>query len=360
MRTRLPHNAQLLRFRSRAITEVSKYFAQNDFVQMHTPIITSSDCEGAGEVFQVRGNARWESRDSQKPFFRSPKYLTVSGQLHLEALAQSVGKVWTLSPTFRAEKSETARHQSEFYMLEAEVAFEDRLEAIMDMVEGMIRSVTQGLLNSQVGEELIYGRAKHQTEEEVALRSAELFPRWQALLKSEPWPRITYTAAISFLQNAATSTGFEVLPRWGAGLHADHERYLAKTIGKDGPVFITDYPQAIKPFYMLSPSDDSDTVQCFDLILPQVCEIAGGSMREHRHDQLVTSMRRCGMIPPGSGIPKDEDFGALKWYVDLRRWGSVSHGGFGLGFDRLLAYLTGVQNLRDIVTFPRWVGRCDC
>jgi asparaginyl-tRNA synthetase len=292
-------------------------------------------------------------------FFRSPKYLTVSGQLHLEALAQSVGNVWTLSPTFRAEKSDTARHLSEFYMLEAEMSFVDDMQVVMDLVRDLIQDITRPLLMSRVGNELIYGKnVKSQDGRPGTSEGKDLLKRWTAICGD--WGQITYTEALNILQ--ASSQQFEHAPKWGSGLQAEHERYLANTVAGGAPVFVTHYPKSIKPFYMLS-SDSSDTghetVDCFDLLVPEACEIVGGSMREHRIEHLTKSMQANNLIPPG-GMLTDDQFGELKWYVDLRRWGSVPHGGFGLGFDRLLAYLAGVPNIREVVTFPRWVGRCDC
>lgn len=299
------------------------------------------------------------TEESDGTFFRSSKYLTVSTQLHLEALAQSVGKVWTLSPTFRAEKSETARHLSEFYMLEAEVNFVEEMQEVMSLVEDMLRFLTTGLYNTRIGHELLHGKPSADPSQEGYQRLKTLEQRWQGMMKSN-WPRITYTDAISLLERS--SQIFVHKPRWGAGLQAEHERYIATTIGEGSPVFVTNYPKAIKPFYMLSspiPSNHGDTVDCFDLLVPEICEIVGGSMREHRLDALLSNMQQNGMIPSGSN-PSDDSLGSLKWYIDLRRWGSVPHGGFGVGFDRLLGYLAGVQNIREMVTFPRWVGRCDC
>jgi asparaginyl-tRNA synthetase len=285
------------------------------------------------------------TEDSDGSFFRSPKYLTVSSQLHLEALAQSVGRVWTLSPTFRAEKSETARHLSEFYMLEAEVNFTESLDEIMTLVEDMLRSLTISLYQSRVGQELLHGKRYGDDSYEAAKRGEELERRWQGMM-SASWPRITYAEAIRILK--VSGERFEHRPMWESGLQAEHERYIASKIGEGKPVFVTEYPRSIKPFYMLL-SKGGSSVECFDLLVPEVCEIVGGSMREHRLGPLLENMERLGM-----------DEGSLKWYVDLRRWGSVPHGGFGLGFDRLLCYLSGVPNIREVVTFPRWVGRCDC
>ncbi|RAL62024.1 hypothetical protein DID88_002512 [Monilinia fructigena] len=338
LRTRTPFNSALLRFRSQSIASLTQFFTEQDYVQTHPPIITSSDCEGAGEVFEVGSAHRGPAgKGDDGTFFRSSKYLTVSSQLHLEALAQSVGKVWTLSPTFRAEKSDTPRHLSEFYMLEAECSFVERMGSIMDLVENMLRHLTTNLYSTQ-----------------------ELTRRWEGMMK-RPWPRITYTQAIEELNKSGQT--FEHPHTWGLGLQAEHERYIANTVGLGSPVFVTSYPKSIKPFYML-PSQSleigtsSETVECFDLLVPEVCEIVGGSMREYRLPELISAMQANGMVRSDAG--GEEDFGALKWYTELRRWGSVPHGGFGLGFDRLLGYLAGVQNIREIVTFPRWVGRCDC
>jgi asparaginyl-tRNA synthetase len=354
LRVRLPFNSTLLRFRSDAIAAVTSMFSENGFTQTHTPIITSSDCEGAGEVFRIRtSEEELGSEGDDGSFFKAAKYLTVSSQLHLEALAQSAGKVWTLSPTFRAEKSDTARHLSEFYMLEAEISFTQDLEDVMGLAEKAAQSIARNLdsAGSRVGKELLRG----------TIGAEEIRRRVGGMLQS--FHRITYTEAIKLLQTSTHQ--FEYSPTWGHGLQAEHERWIAAQVGGKAdisvPVFVTHYPRAIKPFYMLptaNTADGRETVDCFDLLVPEACEIAGGSMREHQLEPLIKSMQAKGMIPGPD--PSDEDLGELKWYVDLRRWGSVPHGGFGLGFDRLLAYLAGVPNIREMVTFPRWVGRCDC
>ena len=382
----------LLRLRSQIIAQLTSYFAREEFVQTHPPVVTSSDCEGAGEVFTMYTSQHLKSglpgADERELFFRTPKYLTVSSQLHLEALAQSVGKVWTLSPTFRAEKSDTARHLSEFYMLEAEMCFISDLSDVMDLVEDMLRNVASYLLVSRIGHELLQARSagsKHQEDGEIT--TDDLRRRWQGLIDG-PWPRITFEDAISRLQEASTHgrVEFEFTPSTASGLQAEHERFLAHEVGQGGPVFITDYPREQKPFYM-APSGEGDdraaslpTVSCFDLLVPDLCEIAGGSMREHRLDQLQEAMIRAGMsvsatspalegaaAPPTGREQQDTETTDaatgpenLGWYLDLRRYGSVPHGGFGLGFDRLLGYLSGVSNVRDVVGFPRWYGRCDC
>lgn len=364
IRPRTPFNSLMLRFRSQAIAQITKFFAEQDFIQTHPPIITSSDCEGAGEVFSVATSATSGKVDSET-FFRTPKYLTVSSQLHLEALAQSVGKVWTLSPTFRAEKSDTARHLSEFYMLEAEVNFADGMDIVMNVVEDMLRDLTSSLCGSALGKELLSGNrtGENHTTLEAMEHSKLIQGRWRGMM-AQSWPRITYSQAIKLLQESDQE--FEYKPVWGGGLQAEHERYIASTVGRGGsPVFVTHYPKSIKPFYMLSSEsekagDIQETVDCFDLLVPEICEIVGGSMREYRLTELVKSMQAHGMIPQDADLADQEAFGSLKWYVDLRKWGSVPHGGFGLGFDRLLGYLAGVSNIREVVAFPRWVGRCDC
>ncbi|KFY24265.1 hypothetical protein V493_05355 [Pseudogymnoascus sp. VKM F-4281 (FW-2241)] len=303
LRARLPANALLLRLRSHAIAHLTTFFASREFTQTHPPILTSSDCEGAGEVFGISTAAESPSDASAEaaapagsaavPFFRTPKYLTVSSQLHLEALAQAVGGVWTLSPTFRAERSDTARHLSEFYMLEAEATFVSSLDAVMDLAEDMVRSVTRGLNDSTIGEEVLRGQ-RREGEEEIDLEG-----RWRGILEG-PWPRITYTQAIDTL--VASGEVFEHVPVWGAGLQAEHERVLAREVGKGGPVFVTKYPADIKPFYMLPSSTseaggaDRQTVDCFDLLLPDVCEVAGGSLQRRQQDILGGVLRHGSTV----------------------------------------------------------------
>ena len=375
LRARLPFNALLLRLRSQVTAQLTDYFARHDFVQVHPPVITSSDCEGAGEVFSVTTATpsplppnHKKPPHSEDQFFQTPKYLTVSNQLHLEALAQSVSRVWALSPTFRAEKSDTPRHLSEFYMLEAELAFVEDMGAVMDIVENMLRSIAQRLESSEVGRELLHATTRDLEEEDVSVSKTVLAQRWQGLMRG-PWPRITYRRAVQYLQEAVSQgrAQFQFPPEGQDGLQTEHERFLAESVGQGGPVFVTDYPSSIKPFYM-APSVDTEsspqttpTVACFDLLVPEVCELVGGSMREHRLPELLRSMDKHGLQHTGSpnpdGGPLDN---SLQWYLDLRRFGSVPHGGFGLGFDRLLCYLSGVSNIRDVVSFPRWYKRCDC
>lgn len=361
LRARIPANALVLRLRSDLINSLSNYFNSEDFVQIHTPTITSSDCEGAGEVFTIGPSEKAASADgAEKHFFKSPKYLTVSAQLHLEAMAQAVNKVWTLSPTFRAEHSDTSRHLAEFYMLEAEMCFVQDLNEILDLVENMLRNAVTGLRQSRTYSELMQTKQNALKEDiesdDRFVDAIALQSRWDGIIARQ-WPRITYAEAIEMLKSAHISkdASFASPPSYDDGLQAEHERFIASTTGNGKPVFVTDYPRAQKPFYMppsTSTSSNEDltgTVACFDLLVPDLCELAGGSLREHRSKELLKAMRSKRVA--GNN---------LDWYQDLRKYGSVPHGGFGLGFDRLLCYLAGVNNVRDVVAFPRWYGRCDC
>jgi asparaginyl-tRNA synthetase len=365
---------------------LANYFRDQHFVRLQPPIITSADCEGAGEVFTVSSEPSTSSKgeggdigkSGNEEFFRNPKFLTVSSQLHLEAFVHEHQKVWTLSPTFRAEKSDTPRHVSEFWMLEVEVRT-GSLQEVMDLVEDMIRNVTVSMQKVGFIEELVRAnRGGKSGDMNIADFSKLLDQRWQGLIQAS-WPRVTYEKAINLLQDAVHSkkASFQYEPSWSTGLQLEHEKYIAATVGQGSPVFVMDYPQEIKPFYMLpSLSEAADgstahkTVACFDLLLPDVFEVVGGSLREHRLEHLLDSMRDRGLNAASSEHPDDmensidtspsAEKGNLDWYVDLRRYGSVPHGGFGLGFDRLLSYLAGISNIKDVVPWPRYYGRCDC
>lgn len=351
LRARIPANTAALRLRSFVSANLTSYFGENEVVQVYPPIITSSDCEGAGEVFTVSTSSKDKTEDL---FFKTPKYLTVSTQLHLEALAAALPRVWTLSPTFRAEKSDTNRHLSEFYMLEAEISFVETLDPLLEFIENMIRTLVVSLSQSRTGLELL---SLPGTEAET------LKQRWESLTTPSRWKRMTYTEAIEFLQAAKAEkrTKFKFPTVWGSALQSEHEKFLAEQF--NGPVFVTDYPASIKPFYMLPSTpagvtSHGPTVACFDLLLPAVGELIGGSLREHRHAELLESMKAHGLVSTAGDI--DGDRSALDWYQDLRKMGSVPHGGFGLGMERLLCYLGGMENIREASAFPRWVGRCDC
>ncbi|PYH41901.1 asparagine--tRNA ligase SLM5 [Aspergillus saccharolyticus JOP 1030-1] len=400
LRMRIPFNSLLSRFRSEVLYQLGSVFRDapnGGFVQVQPPLITSSDCEGAGETFTVL--PREALGASALPvdgehFFRSPKYLTVSSQLHLEAYAAELGNVWTLSPSFRAEQSDTPRHLSEFYMLEAEANFMHDLDTLTDLVEHLLRDLTRRLYGTTVAQELIaYKRPVEEGKEDAR---PDLLPRWRALMDGPKWRRMTYTDAIEKLQEAVATGGalFEYPPTWTGGLQLEHEKYIVDVLNHGQPVFVTDYPKAIKPFYMAPSRENSssrhggETVACFDLLLPEVSEVAGGSLREHRLPEIIQNMRDHGLIRQAaaaaattanengtSNAPTDvdssssaayphllpgEDLGHLQWYADLRRWGTAPHGGFGMGFDRFLSYLAGVSSVRDVVAFPRWFGRADC
>lgn len=337
--------AATLRYRSKAISLISNYFENKDFTQVNSPIITSSDCEGGGEVFQISGGKEGPE------FFGAnrPAYLTVSSQLHLEVFTGALSRVWNLAPAFRAEASDTNRHLSEFWMIEAEVAFVDELNQVMTVAEEMIRSAVAPLLKSdnKFAKDLL---ALNQDEE----AKKSLKGRWEMLAGStEPWARVTYTEVINILQGLHADNkkvfGGLAPPQWGDDLASVHEKYLAAEHFK-GPVFVTDYPSTIKPFYMLSNSSDGGkTVSCFDLIVPQIGELIGGSMRESSYEKLASSMTQRGM-----------DLDDLKWYLKLRENGSFPHGGYGMGFERFIAFITGQENIRDVVGFPRWAGSCVC
>ena len=320
----------MLRLRDAVLRSFHEFFHSNDFVYVHTPIITSNDAEGAGESFRLAPvpphlSGRGSTRDTE--FFNKPSYLTVSSQLHLEALSNAVTRVWTLSPCFRAERSQTSRHLAEFWMLEAEWAFVGSIADLCDVSEASIKQVLR--LQSP----------------DRDLLQAETAASWAspATAASEVlWARITYTNAILELQKSGTP--FEFTPRWGAPLQSEHERWLADSFAR-GPIFVTDYPAAIKPFYMRL-NDDGKTVACFDLLVPHVGELVGGSLREERSALLEAAIQRQGL---------DEE--AYQWYSELRKFGGAPHGGYGMGFERLISWLSGVENVRECIPMPRWSGR---
>lgn len=395
LRMRTAFQSLLVRARSRLNSAITSHFHDRPVpvYQIHPPLITSSDCEGAGEVFtiaprskeQLPGTAANTTKEQEKLYFRDPKYLTVSSQLHLEAYAAELGDVFAFSPIFRAEESDTPRHLAEFYMLEAEHR-EVRLEDLLDKVRALIVDLTEALRSHRTGKELLeyYTDQKHRPSD---IEAMDLEERWNRL--TGPWHTVDYSSAIKALDGAYESSGgklFVSRPQWEEGLQLEHERWIVENLAERKPVFVTHYPKAIKPFYMLpssfkrrnqlqdSPEEDGsagnrETVACFDLLLPfGYCEVVGGSLREHRLENLIENMREKGLLKTveqsnGNAYPflhPGESLGSLRWYADLRRFGSSPHGGYGLGFDRLLAYLTGVSNVRDVVGFPRTWGRADC
>lgn len=327
--------------------------------------MTSSDCEGAGETFTV-GTSSSHTKESEKgkekekekedPFFPTPVNLTVSSQLHLEAPTHSLSRTYTLSPAFRAEPSLTSRHLSEFYMLEGEIVL-DSLEALMDVVEDGIRSVLSRMLTGE-------GKRAEGARRDLDRLDTGMSKLARVADRDRPFHRVTYTEAVrELVAHHHNATPFEITPNWSEGLASEHEKWLA---GQYGPTFVTHYPRHLKPFYML-PSDadpsytvptpttaadqqprEMETVSCFDLLFPEVGELAGGSMREHRLTHLEAVLEAHGL--------DKERYG---WYLDLRRYGSVPHGGWGMGWDRWISWVTGVGNLRDVVAYPRWKGHCD-
>ena len=321
------------RMRHAASMAIHNFFDRQGFIWVNTPVITASDCEGAGELFRVSTlDADKPPRndqgavDFQEDFFGCPAFLTVSGQLNAEAMACSMGKVYTFGPTFRAENSNTSRHLSEFWMVEPELAFAD-LEVLAQLASQLLKSVCRELLEWRA-DDMAFFRKRI---------DSQVVDRVQSLC-DKAFAHITYTDAIDLLKKSGRS--FEHPVEWGLELQSEHERFMAEEHFK-GPVVVTDYPAANRPFYMRL-NDDEKTVANMDLLVPGMGELMGGSQREERLDVLDRRMA-------AQGLPQD-DYG---WYRDLRRYGTVPHAGFGLGFERLLGYVTGVGNVRDLIPFPR-------
>ncbi len=333
LRSRSNTFSAVFRVSSKLEYAIHKFFQERDFVYIHSPIITASDCEGAGEMFQITTldlnklpkNDKGEV-DLKEDFFGKRAGLTVSGQLNAETMAMAFQKVYTFGPTFRAENSNTTRHVAEFWMLEPEMAFAD-LEDDMHLAEEMIKYLVDYILTECPEEMEFFNKFIEPT----------LLERLHNLRTAE-FKKMTYTEAIKILEKADVK--FEVPVEWGVDLQTEHERYLTDKVVK-GPVFVTDYPKEFKAFYMRL-NDDKKTVAAVDLLVPGVGEIIGGSQREERLDVLRARMKECGI--------KEEDLG---WYLDTRRFGGTLHAGFGLGFERALMYLTGMANIRDVIPFPR-------
>lgn len=319
----------VFRVRSKMAFAVHRFFQEQGFFYAHTPIITSSDCEGAGEMFRVTTLKQGTPAKPEDDFFGRPTYLTVSGQLQGEAFACAMGNIYTFGPTFRAENSNTARHAAEFWMIEPEMAFYD-LQADMTLAEENVRYLVKAMMTECPDELEFFNK----------FVDKELTTRLQQTL-DKPFERISYTDAVDLLLKSGRS--FEHPVVWGEGLQTEHERFIAEEHVK-GPVTIYNYPKAIKPFYMRQ-NDDGKTVAAMDLLVPGIGEIIGGSQREERLDLLTEAMQKQGL---------DEE--TYRWYVDLRRYGSVPHAGYGMGFERLLMFVTGVSNIRDVIPFARTPG----
>lgn len=329
----------VFRIRSEAAYAIHKFFIDRGFVYAHTPLISCSDCEGAGEMFRVTTldlNDVPKNEDGSvnygEDFFQKPAYLTVSGQLQAETMALAFGKVYTFGPTFRAERSYTQRHAAEFWMIEPEMAFAE-LSDNMDVAEAMIKYVINYVLEN----------CKQELEFLNKFVDKELIERLTAVATSD-FGRVTYTDAIKILEEH--NNEFEYKVSWGCDLQTEHERFLTEKIFRK-PVFVTDYPKEIKAFYMRL-NDDGKTVAACDCLVMGIGEIIGGSQREERLDVLEARINELGLDP------KDYD-----WYLDLRRYGGVKHSGYGLGFERLVMYLTGISNIRDVLPFPRTTGSAD-
>lgn len=329
----------VFRIRSKLSFAVHRFFNDRQFFYVHTPIITASDCEGAGELFRVTTLdpkspplSEEGEVDFSEDFFERSTYLTVSGQLEGETYATALGNIYTFGPTFRAENSHTSRHASEFWMIEPEMAFCD-LEADMDLAEEFVKSVIKEVMETCADDlQLFFNFVDKGLRERLEF------------VVSRPFQRVTYTEAVEILQSSGKKFEHEI--RWGANLQSEHERYLTEEHFKS-PLTVYDYPKELKPFYMRA-NDDGKTVAAMDVLVPGIGEIVGGSQREERLDLLLENMKHHGI--------SEKDYW---WYVDLRKYGSVPHAGFGLGFERLLMFVTGVSNIRDVIPYPRVPGRAE-
>lgn len=339
LRPRANTFSAVFRVRSALAYAIHQFFQERGFVYVNTPLITGSDAEGAGEMFNVNSfdladipKLEDGSVDFSQDFFGKPAHLTVSGQLNAETFAEAFRNVYTFGPTFRAENSNTVKHAAEFWMVEPEICFAD-LEDDMDLAEDMIKYIFNYVLETCPEEMNFFNQFIDNT----------LLERLNTVIHSE-FVRISYTDAIKELEKA--NNQFEFPVSWGADLQTEHERYLCEEIFKK-PVFVTDYPKEIKAFYMKQ-NADGKTVAATDLLVPGIGEIIGASQREEDYEKLITRMKELNM-------PLEE----YEWYLDLRKYGSCNHAGFGLGFERAIMYLTGMQNIRDVIPFPRTPKNCE-
>ncbi|AVQ70882.1 asparagine--tRNA ligase [Microcystis sp. MC19] len=326
LRARTNTLGAVMRVRNACATAIHSFFQEKGFIWVHTPIITANDCEGAGELFTVTSLDLKKPANFAEDFFGKRAYLTVSGQLQAEVMAMALSNVYTFGPTFRAENSNTSRHLAEFWMVEPEMAFCD-LEGDQDLAEAFLKYIFKFVLEN-CPEDLQFFNERI---DKTVLSTAE------NIVNSE-FGRITYSEAIELLEKADRQFEFPV--EWGLDLQSEHERYLAEELFKK-PVIVTNYPKTIKAFYMRL-DDNNKTVSAMDILAPKIGEIIGGSQREERLDVLIQRMQEQGMNPDD-----------LWWYLDLRRYGSVPHAGFGLGFERLVQFMTGMTNIRDVIPFPR-------
>lgn len=339
LRPRTNTFSAVFRIRSLIAYAIHRFFQERGFVYVHTPIITASDCEGAGEMFKVTTldldnipKKEDNTVDYSKDFFSKPANLTVSGQLNVETYCMAFKNVYTFGPTFRAENSNTTRHAAEFWMIEPEIAFAD-LKDDMALAEDMLKYIINYCLENAPEEMEFFGK----------FIDKELMERLNNVINND-FAHVTYTEAIEILRK--NKDKFEYPVEWGCDLQTEHERYLTEEVFKR-PVFVTDYPKEIKAFYMKL-NDDKKTVAAMDLLVPGIGEIIGGSQREERYDVLLQRMNELGLNP--------DDY---KFYLDLRKYGTNKHAGFGLGFERAVMYITGMGNIRDVLPFPRTVGNAE-
>jgi asparaginyl-tRNA synthetase len=339
LRARSNTFSAVFRVRSLAAFAVHKFFTERGFVYVHTPIIAGSDCEGAGEMFRVTTldltklpKKETGEIDFAKDFFNKETSLTVSGQLEGEAYALAFSKIYTFGPTFRAEYSTTKRHAAEFWMIEPEIAFAGLAED-MALAQDMVKYIIKYVLANAPEEMEFFNK----------FIDKGLLERLKNIVDAS-FAKITYTEAVRLLEKSKKE--FEYPVGWGKELQTEHEKYLAEEVFK-GPVFVTDYPKEFKAFYMRM-NDDAKTVAAMDLLVPGVGEIIGGSQREERYNKLLARIKELGL--------DEKNYG---WYLDLRRYGGVKHAGFGLGFERMLMYLTGMENIRDVIPFPRVPGNAE-
>ncbi|KAF8216502.1 asparaginyl-tRNA synthetase [Mycena galopus ATCC 62051] len=352
LRARTDLIGAMVRLRGLLMRELDRYFEKRGFAYAHTPILTSGDAEGGGEAFRIAP----VPPPIKHEFFGDPAYLTVSHQLHLEALSHSLGRVYTLSPCFRAERGVTRRHLAEFWMLEAEwnvIPTDDpraQTTALCDFVEGVVKGAVgdSGIIHGEDVDVLWRHRDDDSASENERLKRREALVR--AVTADAPWPKMSYSDAVRELTKSKQKWTFPV--RWGNALQTEHEKWLSETL-IGGPVFVTEYPATLKPFYMranppLAAEGEDVTVGCFDLLVPHAGELVGGSVREERLDVLKASMTSKHM---------DMDGERYRWYGDLRRFGGAPHVGFGMGFERLLGWVGGIENVRECVPMPRWAGK---
>ncbi|PVU90026.1 hypothetical protein BB561_005053 [Smittium simulii] len=370
LRPRLDTFKAISQVRNEAMKAIHKFYQDNNFIQIHTPILTTNNCEGGSETFSVISDSDKPSKEP--PFFGKNVNLSVSGQLHLEAACCAHSRVYNFNPVFRAETSLTSRHLSEFWMVEAEVSFLTQISQLMDLIESSFCSPIKYVLDA-IPQHLLY----------LNNRADPIFKalKWSIFdYGTKPFNRITYCEAISILESSNKKKHFKFTPKWGLPLQTEHELYLANTYFQ-APVFVYNYPKKLKPFYMKSNGDELQTVGCVDLLVPGLAELVGGSLREDNYDVLYDNITKLNPLhptnsdgiydnitklnplhPTNNGQPQHKVNSieqTLQWYLDLRKYGTVPHGGYGLGFDRFVQLLTGVKSIRDVAMFARYFDHCN-